>query len=76
MTTKRKSTSTASKPPRKLSVKKETVHDLDAGKGGTGELSDDQLDLVAGGGVTGRCVQLPPEPKTALCNLTARCRRS
>jgi hypothetical protein len=36
---------------KKLSVKKETVKDLDAGPGKAKELGDDQLDAVNGGHV-------------------------
>ena len=50
----------AGKLPRKLSVKKEIIRDLDVGKGKARELGDDQLDVVNGGtgpGLTAVCVR-------------------
>ncbi len=39
--------------PKKLSLKRETVKDLDAGRKKPGELGDGELDRVNGGGIVG-----------------------
>src|SRR5262249_6519541 len=55
----------APKKTKKLAVRKETLHDLDAAKSG-----------VKGGGVTGRCMPGTKFCRTFGCGLTDACRRS
>jgi hypothetical protein len=49
------------KSPKKLSVKKETLKELEIKPREAGELGDDELDAV-NGGMIGR-VRTPPQPK-------------